>query len=66
MNLTLLIPKFLTKPVLWLSNFFNDNNFVLVCRGYDNDWKNYTGLYWKDDKDNNFVDYENFQLWLKF
>ncbi len=53
-------------PVLWLSHFFNDNNFVLVCMGYDDDWENYTGLYWEEDKNNDFTDYENFQVWLKF
>lgn len=66
MNLTLSIPKFLVKFVLWLSRFFSDNNFVLVCKGYDGDWKNYTGLYWDDDSDNDFGDYEDFQIWLNW
>ena len=62
------VPKlrFLIRFILWLFHFFNDNNFVLVCKGYDNDWKYYTGLYWEDDKDNYFIDYEDFKIWLNF
>lgn len=66
MFLGISICRFLVVPVLWLSHFFNDNNFVLVCKGYDNDWKYYTGLYWEDDKNNDFTDYKDFKVWLKF
>ena len=60
------IPRFFGKILLWISQFFNDNKFLLVCKGYNEDNDYFTGLYWRDDKDLDFFDksYGNFQLWL--
>jgi hypothetical protein len=61
------ITKSFVKIFLFISRFFNDNNFVVVCRGYDGDEENYTGLYWDDDKDIYLRDdtYYDFQLWFQ-
>ena len=53
--------------MLWFSEFFNDNHFIVVCKGYDEDYDNYTGLYWDEDKYIDFKDdeqYSDFQLWI--
>lgn len=65
MNIDISISKFIIKPVFWLTRFFNDGNVVLVCKGYGDDWKYYTGLYWDEDKDSDFKDYQDYRLWLK-
>lgn len=64
MNLTFKIPEFSVKLFLWLSHFFSDNNFVVVCKGYDNDYDYYTGLYWNEDKDLEIKCYKDYQIWL--
>ena len=64
MDLTLKIPAFSVKLFLWLSHYFNDNNFVVVCKGYGDDWDYYTGLYWNEDKDLETIWYEDYQIWL--
>ena len=60
------ISRYLAKPLLWLSQFFNDNYFVVVCKGYDEDDEYYTGLYWPDDRyiDSSDEQYSDFQLWF--
>ena len=38
----------------------------IMCRGYNEDLKNFTELVWRDDKDLDFNDketYPQFQLW---
>ncbi len=59
------INRRIAKPILYLSKFFNDNYFILVCKGYNEDGVNYTGLYWNDDKELDFSDesYSDFQIW---
>lgn len=52
------------KILLFLTWFFYDKHAVLVCKGYGDDWDYYTGLYWQEDKDLGFYDYDDFQLWL--
>lgn len=40
--------------------------FKVMCRGYNEDFKNFTELVWEDDKDLDFNDkrtYPEFQLW---
>jgi hypothetical protein len=61
------ITKSFVKIFLFISRFFSDNNFVVVCKGYDADEENYTGLYWDDDKDIYLRDdtYYDFQLWFR-
>ena len=66
MRLEIPIFKNIVKPLIWLTNFFSDNKAVVVCKGYGDDWDYYTGLYWAEDKDNDFTEYDNFQLWLNF
>jgi len=58
--------KNVIKPLFWLTSFFNDNKVILVCKGYGEDWDYYTGLYWQEDKNINFKEYDDFQLWLNF
>lgn len=47
---------------------FNPFKRVLVmCRGYSEDYENFTELVWEDDKDLEFCDretYPQFQLWI--
>lgn len=47
---------------------FNPLRRVFVmCKGYSEDYENFTELVWKDDKDLDFYDretYSEFQLWL--
>lgn len=66
--MSLKIPKFLVKPVLFITNFFNDNKIILVCKGYNEDYENYIGLYWDEDKDMDLSDnvYEDFRIWIFF
>ena len=52
------------KPLLWLSQFFNENTFLIVCKGYDEDIENYTGIYYEDDIDVFDPNYSDFQLWI--
>ena len=61
------IPKFLVKRVLFFTKYFDDNKLVLVCKGYDGDYANYTGLYWDEDRDMYVKgeEYEDFQLWIR-
>jgi hypothetical protein len=37
---------------------------VVVCKGYGEDWKLYTGLDWGEDKDNDFREYKDFRVWV--
>ena len=63
MNFEISILKFLVKPTIWLSQFLDENYFVLVCKGYDDDWENFTGIYWQDDKENCLV-YKDYKIWV--
>ncbi len=62
------INRRIAKPILYFTKFFNDNYFILVCKGYNEDDDNYTGLYWNDDRDLDFRDetYKDFQIWYSF
>lgn len=66
MSIEISIPKILVKPVLWFTGFFSDQKFVLVCKGYNDDWNYYTGLYWCEDKDMDVNWYEAYQLWINY
>lgn len=40
---------------------------LVMCRGYGEDFENFTELVWNDDKDLDFADsetYPQFQLWV--
>lgn len=65
MDFALKIPSFSVKLFLWFSRFFNDNNFVVVCKGYGDDWDYYTGLYWDEDRNLETGWYEDYQIWVE-
>ncbi|HPS65180.1 MAG TPA: hypothetical protein PK447_06370 [Ignavibacteria bacterium] len=50
---------------MFFTKFFNDKTIVLVCKGYNEEFDMFTGLYWDDDKDLDLSDlnYSDFQLW---
>lgn len=63
MEITLL--PFLAKLILQLNPF---RRALVMCRGYSEDYKNFTELVWKDDKNLDFYDretYPEFQIWLQ-
>jgi len=54
----------LAKLILWLNLF---RRAVVMCKGYSEDYENFTELVWEDDKYLDFYDretYPEFQLWL--
>jgi hypothetical protein len=73
---TIRIPRTLVRLLLWASQFVLDTTFQIVCKGYNEDYENYTGLVWEDDQDLNPYDcyigldgkkyycYEDFQIWM--
>lgn len=57
------INPFFAKIILRLNPF---RRILVVCKGYNEDYENFTELVWKDDKDLYFYDkqsYPQFQLW---
>jgi hypothetical protein len=66
MNFAIKIPSFSVKFFLKLSSFFNDNHFLVLCKDYDEDSENYTGLYWDEDKGLESSWYEDYQIWIRF
>ncbi len=61
------IPRILCKIVLFFSKFFSKSKFDLMCLGYGDDYEDYTGLDWCEDKELSFYDkrYLDFRLYLK-
>ena len=58
-----LIP-FWAKIILRFNPF---DKIIVVCKGYNEDYDNYTELVWEDDKDLDFYNnetYIQFQLWF--
>jgi len=58
------LSPFLAKIILRLNPF---NRVMIMCRGYNEDYKNYTELVWEDDKYLDFFNrasYPQFQLWI--
>lgn len=58
------ICPFLAKFILRFNSF---SRLMVVCKGYNEDYENFTELVWRDDKDLEFYDretYPEFQLWL--
>ena len=64
MRIEIRVNKNVAKPLVWLTKFFSDDTAVVVCKGYGDDWDFFTGLYWDEDKDNDFSDYQDYRLWL--
>lgn len=66
------MPKYVTKSLeiplrpFW-AKLFLFLRAKVVCKGYGEDYKNFTQLVWPDDKDLDFYDrmaYPEFQLWI--
>ena len=58
------IKPFLAKLILCLNPF---HRMLVMCKGYNEDYENFTELVWQDDKNLDFYDkvtYPEFQLWL--
>ena len=58
------IKPFLAKIILRFNPF---RKILVVCKGYNEDYGNFTELVWKDDKNLDFYDnetYPQFQLWV--
>ena len=58
------ISPFLAKIILRLNPF---HRALVMCRGYSEDYENFTELVWEDDKYLDFYDretYPEFQLWI--
>ena len=57
------LSPFLAKIILRFNPF---NRAFVMCKGYSEDYENYTELVWEDDKNLDFYDretYPAFQLW---
>jgi len=57
------LSPWLAKLVL---RFSYSKHFIVVCKGYNEDYQNFTELVWQDDKYLCFFDrktYPKFQLW---
>jgi hypothetical protein len=58
------VSPFLAKIILWFNPF---RRLFVVCKGYSEDYENFTELVWEDDKYLDFYDretYPQFQLWI--
>lgn len=57
------LSPFFAKLILWLNPF---TRLKVMCRGYSEDFENFTELVWEDDKYLDFYDketYPEYQLW---
>ena len=59
------INRYIAKIFLLMTNPYQ--NIIMVCKGYDEDYINYTELVWNDDKYLDFTElcYSDFQLWIQ-
>ena len=58
------LSPFFTKSILRFNPF---RRALVMCKGYSEDYDNFTELVWEDDKNLNFYDketYPEFQLWI--
>ena len=58
------ITPFLAKILLRINPF---HKVLIMCKGYNEDYENFTELVWQDDKELDFFDqetYTQFQLWV--
>lgn len=61
-----LLPLF-AKCILRIIPYRFSHRLLVVCRGYNEDFENFTELVWEDDKYLDFYNretYPQFQLWL--
>ena len=62
------INRYCVRFLLYVINFLPQNKFLLVCKGYGEDYELFTELNWEEDNELDFVNdkqYENFQLWVQ-
>lgn len=59
-KLSIKINPVLAKMFLFLNLF---PKFILVAKGYNEDFLNYTELIRRDDLNNLFSEYSDFQIW---
>jgi len=62
--MSITIHPLLARVILQLNPF---RKILVMCKGYGEDYDNFTELVWEDDKDLNFFDsdtYPQFQLWF--
>lgn len=60
------LSPFWAKIILRIIPYRFSHRLFVVCRGYNEDDKNFTELVWEDDKNLDFSDqetYPQFQLW---
>jgi len=65
MNFT--ISPFIAKLVLRAIPYSLSHRILVMCRGYSEDYENFTELVWEDDKNLDFYDketYPQFQIWF--
>jgi hypothetical protein len=58
---------FWAKIILGVIPYKLSHKLLVVCRGYNEDFKNFTELVWDDDENLDFYDkeaYPQFQLWI--
>ncbi len=63
-KLAITIHPLLAKVFLKLNPF---NRVLVMCKGYNEDYDNFTELVWEDDKDLGYSDkesYPKFQIWF--
>lgn len=65
MNIAIKIPPFSVRLFLRFLSFSRSSNFLIVCKGYGEDWENYTEVGWDEEKDLDVGLYKNYQIWLK-
>jgi hypothetical protein len=61
------LSPFFAKFILRLIPYRLSHRILVMCRGYSEDYKNFTELAWEDDKYLDFYDgesYPQFQLWI--
>lgn len=62
--MSITIHPLLAKIILRFNPF---KKILIMCKGYSEDYDNFTELVWEDDKDLDFYDrdtYPQFQLWI--
>ncbi|EKE15511.1 MAG: hypothetical protein ACD_11C00147G0005 [uncultured bacterium] len=65
--MTIPLSPFFAKSILRIIPYRFSHRLLVVCRGYSEDFENFTELVWQDDKNLDFTDratYPQFQLWL--
>lgn len=61
------LSPFCAKIILRIIPYQFSHRVLLMCRGYNEDFENFTELVWEDDESLDFYDAESyleFQLWL--